>query len=807
MPNLLKKVDLGFIPFILLTALIILKIALSYYTFGVNIGFDRWLYFISAAVSLSCLYFACKAFRYFKLYSAILAILFVANCGLELAFDPIDECAHFEYITHIAEKHELPVWGGEFLASAVNSVNFDDTTPSSINHESIQAPFYYLVLAVFGSFIDNSVASLVIYRLIGLLFVGGIVFVCNKLAKQLFGLSIKDSPMFRLLLLLTFLSPGYIFRAGRLNNEIMACLLFMFLLYQYFFTFLDNKSYRYWLVSLFAVLIFLTKNTAIYCIALPILLFVFHIKDPRRKTVFVSLVVCGLIALPWFIFNYVNYHALTGVQKNLDFARGIVDPDHLGVDFIHVIFVDLPGTFYSGYSLGFAFHPITNHLIAFIYFALLVIFSVLSYKSISHILNVRKTTVALDKSSIGDSVTVALACLATFLTLCYGYRNYIDDGYLNNPDKGYLILSLGLVLLVFLSVFFFRITYAIIISCRISVRMPNLSDRKNMYSIVNISCVAVLLMAIMVLIAGSITSSLNSILSRYMYPVVPALCILILNNKDNLILVKIRKSLKAMALIMLAFVSVDAFSGLIYKSMSYRGWLADGAAGFTVSRSADRSNWNNGVSKEGKQIVLDYTPNTDYSRLKGRVFFNNGEYAYIDDVRREWRYEYLYLKNKINSQKATNAVWLNTGRYLLKKYNGIQSARGKINGSLLSQSFKVKADSLFGFSVMVATYGHNGVPVKVNYKLVDSSSENVITKGNYFFPGINDNQWIEILFSSPVSVTRNGKYRIEFSLDSPEGKNLGIYVTKNDFYTDGEFNTGNPDGGKEIDLGFGLIQN
>jgi len=212
-----KKPGLGIVPFVLLILLVAVKIALSYYTFGVSVEFTRWLFVTSVAVSALCIYFASKYYGCFKLYSLVILSIFLANCCLELVFSPVDECAHFEFVAHMLGTGTLPVIGDPWSASAINSVNYGEVCPG-YNHEAAQAPVYYLFLALVGSFIEDNTVSLIIYRIIGLLLVGFTIIICSRLAKVLCGHSLSDSPMLRLLILLTLLSPGFLYRAARLNN-------------------------------------------------------------------------------------------------------------------------------------------------------------------------------------------------------------------------------------------------------------------------------------------------------------------------------------------------------------------------------------------------------------------------------------------------------------------------------------------------------------------------------------------------------------------------------------------------------------
>lgn len=799
-----KKPGLGIVPFVLLILLVAVKIALSYYTFGVSVEFTRWLFVTYVAVSALCIYFASKYYGCFKLYSLVILSIFLANCCLELVFSPVDECAHFEFVAHMLGTGTLPVIGDPWSASAINSVNYGEVCPG-YNHEAAQAPVYYLFLALVGSFIEDNTVSLIIYRIIGLLLVGFTIIICSRLAKVLCGHSLSDSPMLRLLILLTLLSPGFLYRAARLNNEIMVCFLFVVLLYEFFLTFIDNKTYRYWLVSLIAVLLFLTKSTAIYSMMLPLLLFVFHWRDSRKTTVLVSLAVFSLLTLPWFSFNLTNYHALTGLKKHLEYAIPIANPQHLSVDFVYAFFDMLPLIFYSAEE--FAFHSVTVHFIACCYILLLIIFSVLTCKSVSDIFYIRKTFFdCRAKSSRLEHIAVGTVCLAAALLLFYCLK-YVIPGVSQTSVKTFAVFTVCILLLFIFSISAYRISITTFSCCKISIKNLDQYDRKNFHLIVNISCSAVILTAIAVLVLGSITSTICALRGRYMYPLIPALCILLMNNR-HFFPSNIKKPLRFIAITMLALVVADTIPALIAKSMSYRGWLADGVAIVNSSGLTD-NNWINGVSRDGKMILLDFSPSADYSLMRGRLLLNNSEYAYVDRMETAGKYERLYLKNRVDPQKVSGSEWINIDNYSLKSYSiwGNMTVLGEVNGSRLSQSFKVKADSLIGVSILVATYNQPGLSLDAYYKLVDPATGRIVTDGRQHIDGVNDNQWLEIFFGRPVSVIKNGTYRLDLVLSNPEGKRFAVYTTKDDSYTDGELSAEIPGADKGLDLKFGLIQN
>ena len=816
MGNILRKAGIGSVPFVLLLVLIAARIALSYYTFGVDAGFTRCLYAISAAVAGLCIFFACRTYGFFRLYSAVLLSLFAISAFVDLGYSPVDEAAHFEYAVHLFNTWTLPALGEQYLwdADAVNSVNFCETTPGTINHEAMQGPVYYIFLALFGSAIKDSTACFIAFRIIGLLLAVCTAAGLNKLTRSLFGLSVSQSPACRLLMLLTILSPGYLYRAARLNNEIMVCFLFAVLLYQFFLSFKDNRTYRYWLVSLLSVLLFLTKSTAIYCMIFPVLLILFHLRDKRKLTVIASLSVSGLIALPWFKFNLETYQALTGAQKHFHFVTDVlqVNPYHIGADYLDAFLNFLPLSFFGGGEI--ALSAVTGHLAAFIYILLVIVMGVVACRTVSDILSVRRMlpapplrTDSVRKKADWAGMAVGISCLAVVVIAIYELR-YISDSFMHKSDMVYATLIICSVPAAVLSVLSYRETAAAFSGCRIFPRGNPAPGKCSMHLIINIACIAVIFMALAVMVCGTAVSGILAVRGRYLYPVIPAVCVLLLNNKDCLWHPAIRKTVCAAAIAALGFVSVDIFSAMIYKSMNYRNWLADGTETIIASYVTD-NNWNKGVMLDGRRIIVDYSPSADYSLLRGRLLLNNGEYAWIDREERAGQYVNLYLKGRVDPWKINGTAWQNIDKYQLRKYSfyGTQLPVGNINGSRLSQSFTVRdTDSLLGFSVIMATYGVQALPVTADYKILDADGR-VAAEGQSVLEGVNDNSWADILFGKPVPVKNDRKYRIELTLNTPDGKMLNVYASRNDVYHDGEFAAVIRGMEQGLDLSFGLIQN
>lgn len=106
----------------------------------------------------------------------------------------------------------------------------------------------------------------------------------------------------------------------------------------------------------------------------------------------------------------------------------------------------------------------------------------------------------------------------------------------------------------------------------------------------------------------------------------------------------------------------------------------------------------------------------------------------------------------------------------------------------------------------MATYGVQALPVTADYKILDADGR-VAAEGQSVLEGVNDNSWADILFEKPVPVKNDGKYRIELTLNTPDGKMLTVYAARNDVYRDGEFSADIPGMEQGLDLSFGLIQN
>ena len=234
---------------------------------------------------------------------------------------------------------------------------------------------------------------------------------------------------------------------------------------------------------------------------------------------------------------------------------------------------------------------------------------------------------------------IVMVSFAVILLVFYSLK-YITGDFTYRSNLTIVALSICFISSIVLSILIYRKSIAISRNYEISIRTFVHFTKKDLHFVINVSCISVILIAVIVLVCGSIVSTILAVRGRYLYPVIPAFSVLALNNIDSIKSKLTKKTLKASALVMLAFVSVDVFSGMIFKAMKYQNWQSDGAVGFVVSDVTD-NNWKNGVFFDGRKILLDYSPRIDYSLLKGRVFVCNGEYAWIERDERVGKYEYL----------------------------------------------------------------------------------------------------------------------------------------------------------------------
>ena len=307
-------------------------------------------YYILVTILITFTFFAVKDEKIFFLYITGMFIFFIWLSFVDTGYSPLDEAMHFDYINHIIATNKLPTFGNwdyTFLNAANNSIN---SCGKISNFESVQAPLYYILMAVVGKFIKNAYLRLHIFRIISLTSVWITYFfikkTCNILKKQI---AIRDDVL-RIALLLTIFNPAYLYRLSRLNNETLVCVLIPILLYIAIKCLSNGYEQKYyWTMAFLCIAIFLTKSTAVYVYIIPCLVAIFQKKV---KNVIVPIIISAVPSIPWFGFNYYIYGSFTGMEEHIKRVIPIANPTQTPRDLIDAFFNVFLGTYFTGEEIG-----------------------------------------------------------------------------------------------------------------------------------------------------------------------------------------------------------------------------------------------------------------------------------------------------------------------------------------------------------------------------------------------------------------------------------------------------------------------
>lgn len=387
-------------------------------TLAYNIQGSGNYYYILLILVVINVFFAVKSKKYFAVYVASLIVFFIWFSFADTWYSPIDEIMNFENINHIVANNRLTTFEDNIDYVFLNKANDGVNAVGSItNYEAVQAPLYYILFAAVGKFISNAYVRLHVFRLISLFLVFIIYFFVEKTVCYLEenGIIQINHQIYRIGLLITIFNPGYLYRASRLNNEILVCVLMSILLYISIRCVVEGyrKNY-YWIISLLCVSLFLTKNTAIYAYIIfgAIVLFQKRVKDAIIPTVSGA-----VLTIPWFLFNYFEYGSLTAMKQHLDFVIPIVNPSRANVDLFDAFFNILPVTFFSAEEVAYP----TAEVIwmgCFVIFLMILILGV-SELIVGEVKNNKWELQSYKKKTVVNIICVALI-LACFLCLLMG---------------------------------------------------------------------------------------------------------------------------------------------------------------------------------------------------------------------------------------------------------------------------------------------------------------------------------------------------------------------------------------------------
>lgn len=308
----------------------------------------RGEYYVLLAIMMFNLVTASAKERNFRVYVIVLTAVFLLFSFVESSYSPIDEVMNFENINHILKNHTLATFDSavdhQYLTEATNCVQV--MSEGMINYEAVQAPLYYLLMALFGLVFKNAFLRLHVFRAVSLLSVFVVYYFFRRTVTLLrdFGMFRVDETATRVGCLLTVFSPAYLFRASRLNNEILVCVLMSILLYAAAGCITEGYNPKaYWLMAGVSSALFLTKSTAIYAYVVIVTVALFQRQIKKAvETVLVS----AIPIIPWVVFNIRHYGALTAIDKHLEYVLPIVNPYERSQDLFECFFDVLPNTYF-----------------------------------------------------------------------------------------------------------------------------------------------------------------------------------------------------------------------------------------------------------------------------------------------------------------------------------------------------------------------------------------------------------------------------------------------------------------------------
>lgn len=292
------------------------------------------MFYISTLILICIFYFSSSTKINITLMLVAILIIGLFIILFDRTYSPIDEAAHYDYINHIIDNRRLPTLYDYLDANTLSMVSNTNIPGNVPNHEAVQPPFYYLLMAFLTFFIKNYTIRFFAIRLIGLLFLFGIVhfsYQSLRVLKQNEVINLELEECFPFIILFLF-NPGILLRFSRISNESFVTLLASILIYIYIKLIFNWYSKKLWWISnILLILIFLTKNTGIFLFGG---LFIILIYQKKFAELIGSFIVFFIGITPWLVFNYANYNAFTGMKIHLDYVLPIVNPNRQKIDII-----------------------------------------------------------------------------------------------------------------------------------------------------------------------------------------------------------------------------------------------------------------------------------------------------------------------------------------------------------------------------------------------------------------------------------------------------------------------------------------
>lgn len=366
-------------------------------------------YYFLMLLIIICSFFAVWDRKVFITYIITLFAFFAWFSFSDEFYSPADETMNYECINHIIEQKTLPTFEDKVDSDYLYESGYSYyDLDGEINYEAVQAPLYYILYAFLGGWIQNGYARFHFFRLISLLSIWIVFYFLRKsidllIAKKLINI---DEKLYRAMLLITIFNPAYLYRASRVNNEILVCVLCSIILYISIRCLINGYSKKYyWILSLLCILCFLTKNTAIYVY---ITIFIIAFIQGKLKKVILPIGITGLVSLPWFLFNYRTYNSLTAMRQHLEYVYPIQNPNKVPQDLFNAVFNIFTGTYFTAEEVQFS-----NGEILWMNILLGLIFIVFSFIIKSTISNIGLEKVKNGKIEKIESIN--LICIALVL--------------------------------------------------------------------------------------------------------------------------------------------------------------------------------------------------------------------------------------------------------------------------------------------------------------------------------------------------------------------------------------------------------
>ena len=254
-----------------------------------------------------------KSYRLFIYYYIVAFVWLIVDKTLFV----IDEGAHFNIIKYIISKSYFP--------------SVDE------NYEAVQGPVYYYLLAVFNYMFPESI-SLYISRALGLLC---LILSASVLYRKTITLIREqniihvETGLINVIWLLFSITPSILLHLTRVSNESLVCAqggVIIYLLIRSILLKFDEKEL--FIATLVAAIAFLTKATSVFLFTGIMIVCIYY-----KKWKFLIFYIFSylIFVIPWFICNYLQYHAITGMKGHLAFVLPIVNPNMIPVDVWHTL--------------------------------------------------------------------------------------------------------------------------------------------------------------------------------------------------------------------------------------------------------------------------------------------------------------------------------------------------------------------------------------------------------------------------------------------------------------------------------------